>query len=101
MRLAYILRLFCKMASAMHARFKKRKLIDLCKTRWVERHEAFESFSLLFKALVHAFEEVVDSQSHWSSENVATANRFMLPITQFEFLVGSCKNALPTLKAWA
>ena len=66
---------------------KKRKLVDLCKTRWVERHEAFESFSLLFKALVHAFEEVLDSQSHWSYENVATANELMLAITRFKFLV--------------
>ena len=40
---------------------KKKKLVDLCRTRWVERHEAFESFSMLYVALVHCFEEIVDS----------------------------------------
>ena len=53
---------------------KKKRLVDLCRTQWVERHEAFESFSSLFKALVQSFEEIVDLQSHWSSDNTAKAN---------------------------
>ena len=66
---------------------KKKKLVDLCRTRWVERHEAFESFSSLIKALVHSFEEIVDPQSNWSSDTTATAKGLMLSITQFDFLI--------------
>ena len=66
---------------------KKKKLVDLCRTRWVERHEAFESFSSLIKALVHSFGKIVDPQSHWSSDTTATAKGLILAITQFDFLI--------------
>ena len=58
----------------------RKKLVDLCRTRWVERHEAFESFSALFKG----FE---DPQSNWSADSTATANGLLLSITQFDFLI--------------
>ena len=79
---------------------KKKKLVDLCRTRLVERHEGFESFSSLIKALVHRFEEIVDPQSNWSSDTTATAKGLMLSITQFNFLITFVvtKNVLLTLK---
>ena len=83
-----------------NARIKEKKLVDLCRTRWVERHEAFESFSMLYVALVHCFEEIVDPQSSWSAENTATADGLLLSITQFEFLVTFVitKNCLAYIK---
>ena len=79
---------------------KKKKLVDLCRTRWVQRHEAFESFCALFKALVHSFEEIVDPQSNWSADSTATANGLMLSITQFDFLITFVvtKNCLAYIK---
>ena len=38
----------------------KKKLVDICRTYWVERHEAFKSLIVLYKPLVLSFEEVVD-----------------------------------------
>ena len=38
----------------------KKKLVDICRTYWVERHEAFESLIVLYKPFVISFEEVVD-----------------------------------------
>ena len=79
---------------------RKKKLVDICRTRWVERHEAFESFSTLFKALVHSFEEIVDPQSNWSADTTATANGLMLSIMQFDFLITFVvtKNCLAYIK---
>ena len=34
---------------------KRRRLKSICKTRWVERHEAFEVFVDLFQPLVYCF----------------------------------------------
>ena len=40
---------------------KRRKLKSVCKTRWVERHEAFEEFFDLFLPLVCCMEEIKDA----------------------------------------
>lgn len=39
----------------------KRKLVDLCKTRWVERHIAFETFPDLYDVVVSCLEDMVDT----------------------------------------
>ena len=40
---------------------KRKKLKELCKTRWVERHDAFEAFFELFNAILSCLEEMARS----------------------------------------
>ena len=40
---------------------------------------------MLFKPLIYNFEEIVYSQSNWSTENTTTASRLVLVITKFDF----------------
>ena len=40
---------------------KRRKLKELCRTRWVERHKAFEVFIDMFIQIVCCFEDIVKS----------------------------------------
>ncbi len=37
---------------------KQRKLKDLCRTRWVELHDAFEAFAELYEPTVSCLEEI-------------------------------------------
>ena len=36
-------------------------ILSICRTRWVERHEAFEVFIELFEPLVCCFEDIKNS----------------------------------------
>ena len=48
---------------------RRRKIKSVCKTRWVERHEAFEVFLDLYEPLVCCLEEVKDStSSEWNHD---------------------------------
>ena len=49
-----------------------KKLKSLCKTRWVERHEAFKVFVDLFEPLVCCTEDIKDS-SKWNHDSRADA----------------------------
>ncbi|CAH3192878.1 unnamed protein product [Porites evermanni] len=39
---------------------QRTKIRDLCRTRWVERHEAYETFTLLLPSIVKTFEVILD-----------------------------------------
>ena len=80
---------------------RKKRLADLCRTRWVERHEAFESLYSLYNAVVQSLEDVVTRSSQWSRESISTANGLLLSLTQFDFLVTFVitKNCLSYLKS--
>ena len=43
---------------SLSAETKKRKLKDLCKTRWVERHSTFETLYELYEYIVIALIEI-------------------------------------------
>ena len=48
---------------------KCKKLKEMCKTRWVERHEAFEVFSDLILPTVSCLEAIVNSSAtEWNRE---------------------------------
>ena len=66
---------------------KRKKLKDLCKTRWVERHDAFEAFAELYVATVSCLEGIVESSSTWNRETVADAQSHLRALTEFKFLV--------------
>ena len=48
----------CHIAKMEGTGSNRRKLVDLCRTRWVARIEAFETFDWLFPAVVNTLEEV-------------------------------------------
>jgi hypothetical protein len=65
---------------------KRKKLLSICKTRWVERHEAFEVFLDLYKAIVCCLESIKDS-SDWNRDTRNDAQSFFLSLSRFSFIV--------------
>ena len=65
---------------------KRKCLKEMCRTRWVERHEALEVFSDLFFPIVSCLEEMVNStRSYWNRETRSDANSYLLALSQFSF----------------
>lgn len=67
---------------------KRHKLKQLCRTRWVERHDAYDIFIDLFLPIVSCLEEIVNAPpSNWNQETRSEAQSFLLALSQFSFLV--------------
>ena len=67
---------------------KRKKVKDMCHTRWEERHEAFEVFMDLFMPITCCLEEIVNSSpADWNSETRSDAQSFFLTIFRFSFVV--------------
>ncbi len=67
---------------------KRHKLKELCRTRWVERHEAFEIFLDLFLPTVSCLEEIAQAPgTAWNRETRHDAQSFLVAISQFTFIV--------------
>ena len=73
-----------------------KKLKDACRTRWVERIEAYEVFFSLFpdilmtlNAIVYPAENHEFRQWSWDAETVTKANGFVHNLTSSPFLVSS------------
>ena len=70
-------------------------LISLCRTRWVERHEALEVFHSLFRAIFKTMEVMVNESVYldeygswkWDQETRTKANSFLAVIARFKFMV--------------
>ena len=66
---------------------KRRKLKDLCRTRWIERHEAYEVFIDLFFPFVSCVEDIVhSSSSEWNRDTRSDAHSCLLALSQFSFI---------------
>ena len=72
------------------------KLKDVCRTRWIERIEAYETFFSLFPSLIMVLQAMVCSSAHgqfgewnWDSETTSRAQGFLHSITSSSFLVAS------------
>ena len=63
----------------------RKRLNSVCKTRWVERHEAFEIFLDFFQPLVHCLEEIRDSPG-WNQESKRYAHSHLLALTRLSFI---------------
>lgn len=67
---------------------QRKKLKELCRTRWVQRHEAFEVFCDLFMPTFCCFESIVHSAaSDWNRETRSDAQSYLLAMSQFPFIV--------------
>ena len=68
---------------------KRKKLKEMWRTRWVERHEAFELFSDLFMPIISCLEAISQSTSlEWNRDSRSDAQFFLLALSQFPFIVG-------------
>ena len=56
---------------------KRRRLKSMCKTRWIERHQAFEVFVDLYQPLVYCLENIKNS-NEWNQDSRADAQSFFL-----------------------
>ena len=67
---------------------KRRKLKDLCRTRWIERHDAFDVFVDLYVAIVSCFEDLIHAPpSEWNRDTRSEAHSFLLALSQFSFII--------------
>ncbi len=65
---------------------KRKKLKQMCRTRWIERHEAFEVFIDLFLPIVCSLEDI-SCGSGWNRESRSDAQSLLLALSQFQFIV--------------
>jgi len=60
---------------------KRKHLLSLCKTRWIQRHEAFENFAQLYDVVVDLLEGICGS-SGWNSDTCTDASTLLFAITK-------------------
>lgn len=65
---------------------RRHKLKSICRTRWVERHEAFEMFIDLFEPLICCLDNIKDS-TDWNRDSRSDAQSLLLALTHFPFVV--------------
>lgn len=65
---------------------KKAKMVSLCKTRWVERHAAFETFHELYKPVHDCLGQMTQEQG-WDGDSATRAAGFLHAIQAGVFLV--------------
>ena len=75
---------------------KRKPLLDLCKTRWAERHSAYQHFYQAFVFIVEALELIGfkhhltkygDTFADWDSASRSVAQQILASITSFEFII--------------
>ena len=75
---------------------KRKPLLDFCKTRWVERHSAYQHFYQAFVFIVEALELIGfkhhltkygDTFADWDSASRSVAQQILASITSFEFII--------------
>lgn len=64
---------------------QRKKLVDLCRTRWVERHHAFETFASLSQLVFICLEQIVEE--NWDGETVSKASGFLHALCDSNFLI--------------
>ncbi len=76
---------------------KRKPLLDLCKTRWAERHIAYQHFYQAFTYMVEALELIGyrrhlnkygDLYADWDPANRTEAQQIVASITSFTFIIG-------------
>ncbi len=73
--------------SDRHPTSASHKLKDMCRTRWVQRIDAADTFQCLLTSVVDCLENVCDDGSSlWSRDSLADARSLQLAITTPEFV---------------
>ena len=77
---------------------KRKPLLELCKTRWAARHEAYQHFYQCYTFLIKSFEVIAlnlhletlsnnFSTATWDADSKSNANSLLNGIADFEFIV--------------
>ena len=68
---------------------KKKHVKPLCRTRWVERHDALEVFLELFPVTVQVLSDIAHNQDSvsWNNNTIRDAYGLLAAIEKFSFLV--------------
>ena len=85
------------------------KLRDLCRTRWVQRREAYEAFTELYPSVIDTLCIMIHEEDHtetygrwnWDRENLTRAASLHTILTSFDFLVPlvvATSNALSSVR---
>ena len=74
------------------------KVKDLCRTRWIYRHEACENFYVLFKHVIAAMVAITErdmtyGDMNWDSNAIVSANGLLKMFQSFVFIY--CHSWLP------
>lgn len=83
---------------SVHQDNRRKALINLCKTRWAQRHSAYQHFYQGYAYIVQCFEVIsmglhVENLSDnfatatWDHDTKGTANSLLRGLTDFEFIV--------------
>ena len=64
----------------------RKKLVSLCRTRWVQRHCALVTFADLYSAVVDTLETISEDRQHWNADSVQMAFSLLKSITDFLFI---------------
>ena len=75
----YTLDRFCEVS--------KSRLKSLCKTRWLQRIDAFHNFMDMFDSVIKSFDHIVSNRSEWSRDAVIDAISLSKAILDFEFII--------------
>ena len=67
-------------------RRRKKKLKMLWKTRWVERHDAYNTFKELYTPLDNTLTYIAEHSSEFTTDTVKKASSFLYGITEFQFI---------------
>ena len=63
---------------------RRKKVKEMCRTSWIEWHEAFESFLDLFMSVVCCLEEIANSSPvKWNAETRSNAQSLFLTVFRF------------------
>lgn len=80
-----------KLESVIAAAFpdsRKQKLVDLCRTRWVERHAALETFADLYTVVCDCFGQMGEEGSDkWDSDSLTRASGMLNSLQNSSFIV--------------
>ena len=101
-------RLFEKVILKNQPEARKQKLRDLCRTRWVQHHEAYEAFTELYPSVIDMLCIMLHEEDHtetygrwnWDRETLTRAASLHTIPTSFEFLVPlvAASNALSSVR---
>ena len=58
----------------------------MCKTRWVQRHNALNIFVNLFQSIACSMEDISTHPREWNPDSVNDARSYLMAITSFEFI---------------
>ena len=63
------------------------KLIDCCRTRWVQRVDASEVFLQLYPSVVDTLLRISENEgNHWNHDTTSDASCYLSAISEFKFI---------------